>query len=382
MSEVSFEEPAPKSPRSRFAFLLRPWFLIVVTILVILVAIPLGYRTSRLAAIPPIEVIIDRDVEERIEIDPDRNAFTFYERAWKMAPPGLDEYAYSEDADALDAGGWDAVSPAAQKSLDLCEALLDEWKRGTELKLALRTLPADVNWHTQGDLLPFETLARAAVLKSARCQHDGQLDEAWQWLRALFRYSRHFGNPGLIQDRYAGIEFHHSASLQLLAWAAHSEVTAGQLATALAELCDIYRNTVANSTCLRIEYVSNVNTLSNPELVKEMCDWTPVARDLPAQLRGTWLFVNAEPEVALILQRHLFANYLSQCDQPLWKRTSATGTSADLFLPSGTEAPPLIDPRMLDTLLTRSTIAEQFCADYYLIPESDHEQVRQLALEL
>jgi hypothetical protein len=94
MSEVSFEEPAPESPRSRFAFLLRPWFLIVVTFLVVLVAIPLGYRTSRLAAIPSIEEIIDREVEGRIEIDPDRNAFTFYERVWKMAPPGLDAIAF------------------------------------------------------------------------------------------------------------------------------------------------------------------------------------------------------------------------------------------------------------------------------------------------
>jgi hypothetical protein len=379
MSEPSTADASLDRPRSRFAFLLRPWFLIVVTFLAILVAIPLGYRTSRLSAIPPIEEIVDRETEGRIEIKPDENAFSFYERAWKMAPAGRNEFGPAMRE--LEAGGWDAVPPKTRRSLDRCDGMLDEWKRGTELKLAVRGLPADVDWNTQGNHYKIGTHAWAAVLRSARCQHEGRLDEAWQWLHALFRFSRHLGNPGLIADRYLAIELHALACQRLVVWAAHSEVTAEQLATALRELRALYRNTVANSICLRMEYVSNVNSLLKPELVEELFVQLLIPEDVPTQLHGAWIFVNAEPQVASILLRHVFANYLSQCDLPRWERTSA-GTSAALFLPTGTETPPLIDPRTLDALLKRSPVAEMFGSDFSLIEESDDEQALQSALEL
>ena len=381
MSEHGRTDIDPDRPRSRFAFLLRPWFLIVVTILLILVAIPLTYRSTRLSAIPPIEEIVDLQTEGRVTIEPAENAFTFYERAWKLTPSGLDVEVLYEALGAFDTGGWETVSLEARNSLDQCEPKLAEWRRGTELKLAARDLPADMDWYNQGDLSDSETVTSVALLMAARCQHDGRLDEAWQWLRAVFRFSRHLGNPGPSGDRYAGTSIHASACQRLVAWAADSRVTTEQLTTALTEVRDIYRNTVANSTCLRLEYVINVNSLSNPELLKELCSWLPVAENLPTSLHGVWLFVNAEPQVGLLLQRHLISNYLSQCDLPRWERTPA-GTSAELFLPTGKEVPPLIDPRTLDDLLSRSPIGSMFGADFYLIENSDNEQALQSALEL
>jgi hypothetical protein len=92
--------------------------------------------------------------------------------------------------------------------------------------------------------------------------------------------------------------------------------------------------------------------------------------------------VNAEPEVALILQRHLFANHLSQCDLPRWERKVA-GTGHDLFLPTGKEKPPLMAVRTLDKALMRSPLVRNVILRFSdLVEVTDREQARQVAIEL
>ena len=98
-------------PRSWLMFFLRPVVLGPVTLFLLIIVAGLAYRSSRFSGIPPIDEIVNRETEGRIEIEPDENAFTFYERAFRLIPATLDEKAIGEAVDALDAGDveWDAV---------------------------------------------------------------------------------------------------------------------------------------------------------------------------------------------------------------------------------------------------------------------------------
>ena len=97
-------------------FVLRPAILIPTTLAVLFAGAALAYRSSRLAGIPPIDEIVDRETEGRIDIESDQNAFTCYERAFDLIPATLDEKAIRKAVDALGTGEveWDTVSPAAK----------------------------------------------------------------------------------------------------------------------------------------------------------------------------------------------------------------------------------------------------------------------------
>jgi hypothetical protein len=371
---------ATLKPRSRFAFLLRPWFLVALTICTVLVAIPLGYRSSRLIAVPPIAEIVDRETEGRIDIEPEQNAFTFYKRAWKLIPSGFDSEVVDEAVDLLETEGWDKVSPEARNALDQCEETLAEWKRGTDLERGLRVQVADLDWMNSMDSTSAEILYRLARLSSAQALHEGRSEEAWQWLRAVLRFSRHLGNPGFAYDRFLGVSYHAKAGESIAKWAAHDDVSAEQLEAALIEVRDIDRLTVSNSQGLKSSYLVTMRVLSTG-------DWLDVSRshsvasDLPDQLLGPYFFVTAEPEVSRMLLRHCYANLLSQCDRPRWERSLAASATG-LFQPTGTESPELLDPAMLVYLQQRSELANVLSPSVSFCDYFDSERSRQIALEL
>jgi len=125
-----------------FAFRLMISVPLAISLLIVLAA--LAYRSSRFANIPSIGEIVDRQTEGRISLEPEQNAFTFYERAFALIPETLDDRALGKAVEALDAGevGWPDVSPSAKSSLKTCEAILVEWRRGTRLGRGVRVQPA------------------------------------------------------------------------------------------------------------------------------------------------------------------------------------------------------------------------------------------------
>ena len=167
-------------PRSWLMFFLRPAVLVPVTLFLLIIVAGLAYRSSRLAGIPPIDEIVDRETEGRIDIEPDENAFTFYERAFGLIPATLDEEAIAEAVDAFGTGevGWDAVSPTAKKSLEMCEAVLTEWQLGTELERGVQIQPADLDIWDMIETQKSRTISRLALLQSAQCLHEGKPEGA------------------------------------------------------------------------------------------------------------------------------------------------------------------------------------------------------------
>jgi hypothetical protein len=371
---------ASSRPNSRFAFLRRLPFLITMTVLTIVVAVPLGYRSSRLAGVPPIDEIVDRETEGRIDIDPDQNAFTFYNRAWQLIPPGLDSEPVEKAVELLDTGDWEDVSPEAKRALDECEDLLAEWKRGSDLDRGVRVQPADLYWPDQLDSTSAQLVSQLAVLRSAKAMHEGRSEDAWQWLRAVFRFSRHVGNPGIGYDRFLGISLHEMACRHIVRWAVHEDVTAEQLETVRLEVRDIYRLTVSKSESLKTSYLVTMSILSSGEW-REYADHSAIAKGLPERLHDAYFFVIAEPELGRVLIRHGYANLLSQCDRPRWDR-SVAGPRLELFQPDGTENPALMDPAELTDLLRRSPLATVLLPSASFCEFGDSEQARQAALEL
>lgn len=193
--EVNKAESTLK-PRSRFAFLLRPWCLIPVTILTILVAAVLGYRSSRLVGIPPIAEVVDRETEGRFPIEPEQNAFTYYEQALNQMPVLPEKLDPGILCQVLRDKGWEQAASRAVKCLGKCQVSLDLWKRGTTFDHGVRIQPADRNAYDDVSPLMYSNFIRLVILQSTRCLQEGNPEEASSWLRALFRFSRHLGNPG------------------------------------------------------------------------------------------------------------------------------------------------------------------------------------------
>jgi hypothetical protein len=370
------EAEATLKPRSRFAFLLRRWFLIPVTILTILVAALVGYRSSRLVGIPPIDEVVDRETEGRFPIEPEENAFSIYggileelDSSSSLNPPDLGD-AY----DSLWSGGWVAAAPLAQVRLDEFEATMIEWKRGTDLARGVRVQPADMEPFDNLPIRDSRQIARLAILKSALCLHDGNPEESWLWLRALLRFSRHLGNPGLYIDRFVGATSHAMVSRQLIVWAAHADVTADHLTIALNELREIYGMTPANSLTWKTEYLHEMKILSLPE-------WVEAISDYSGPMLDGYLFLNDEPDLCRVLMRHVYANHLSQCDLPRWQRTMTA--DQQLFLTTGKETPPLMDASLLEKFLNRSPLAQNSRPNLrFDLNATDQERVRQTAMEL
>ncbi|MFT4554951.1 MAG: hypothetical protein ACI93T_001753 [Porticoccaceae bacterium] len=377
-------------PRSWLMFFLRPVVLGPVTLFLLIIVAGLAYRSSRSAGIPLIDEIVDRETEGRIDIEPDENAFTFYERAFGLIPATLDEEAIAEAVDALGAGEveWDAVSPAAKKSLEMCEAVLAEWQLGTELERGVQIQPADLQIWDLIEVQKSRTIICLALLKSAQCLDEDQSEEAWQWLRALFRFSRHIGNSGRFISRMVGDSCHAMLSKQFIGWASHKSVTTEHLQTAFIELQVINALTASCSVNVKAEYFSYMNLLSSPETVHEYflgehSFWGDPDWNVPEPLVGSHLFLNAEPQLSQLLLRHLFANHLSQCDLPRRERNVAGTSRIPLFLPTGKETPPLMNVSTLNDAMMRSMMAQHFIpSSIQILKMIDRGQARQAAYEL
>ena len=362
---------------------LRPAVTIPVTLLVIILAGMLTYRASLFRGIPPIDDVVDRENEGRIEIKGAENAFTYYERAWKQLPETLDDKALGDAVDALEAGGnWSDVTPAAKAELASSELLLEEWKRGTECERGVRVQSADAEpWDLIG-VAESRTIARLTVLKSALLIHEGDTAKAWEWLRAFFRFSRHLGNPGPWIERSVGVSIHAMCRKSIVHWAADDVVTASQIENAIRELRVIYRLTARNSVVLKHEYLVCEKWLSQQEFAEKYCRGVGIVPEKLESVSGIYLFLNAEPQLAELLLRHVYANCLSQCDLPRRKRVFA-GTRYPLFKPTGSETPSLMNVNALGDALARSKLAQSLGPKIYgLLDMTDRERACQTALEL
>jgi hypothetical protein len=369
---------APKPPL--LLRLLRPAIAIPVLIVTSIATAPIIYRSSQFYGIPPIDPIVNPEVDGRVILSDDENAFTYYKRAVSILPPVPVSINIGVGIKAIESGqGWDAIPQSLRDYLELCQPALAEWKLGTDLDDAHYLDVADFSYST---LLPLthelHTFSRLATLQVLRSLHQGKTDEAWVWLRASFRSSRHPGLHGVAIERLVGMGLHARAARSIVYWAGHSEVTSEQLQHALDEVRESDRLTPKMSTTLKAEAILASNVFDNDRDTRLLVQ----NRRISTGLLPAYLFVKGDPQLSRELMRHVFANYLSQCDKSPCNREKAARLFG-LYRPTGKESPPLMDPDKLHEAVKNSVLAFHLVPSFsQLVSVIDVERSRQDALEL
>ena len=368
--------------RSAWAYLCRPVVIIPTVIITLLFAIPIVYRSTRLSGIPPIEEIVNREDRE-FELDEAENAFSFYRSASAMLPP-ITQKTMIDSSIGLETlkfqRGWESVPEEVRDYVKQSEPALAEWRLGTELDDGVQI---DVSTANVLTMLPstqyLREFSRLAILQTVRCLDEGKPDEAWQWLRAALRSSRHSGRHGFHIDRLVGIAIHNMAAQAIAVWATHESVPLADVEKALSEVREIYKLTARASATIKVKYAASLNTiLGGRKVLDELIEYRA-----PEQLVGGYLFVNAEPQLSLVLMRHVFANVLSQCDLPPWERAAQRYSRLALYRPTGKESPPLMDPDRLGKAVWDSVIARELDPGILqVLDKIDNERTRQFALEV
>jgi hypothetical protein len=369
---------APKPPL--LLRLLRPVIAIPALIVTLIAVAPIIYRSSQFSGIPPIGPIVDPEVDGRVTLSDNENAFTFYKRAVSLLPTASGAIDIRSGIGAIDPDQqWDDVPEDVRDHLDRCQAALTEWKLGTDLDDAHYLDVADFSYSTQLPLTQdLRTFSRLATLQVLRSLDQGKTDEAWVWLRASFRSSRHAGLHGVAIERLVGTALHAGSARSIVYWARRPEVTSEQLQRALKEIREIDRLTPKASVTLKAEAIVASNVLDNSRDT-----WMLVQnRRISTGLLPAYLFVKGDPELSRELVRHVFANYLSQCDKSPCDREKAARRFG-LYRPTGKESPPLMDPDKLHEAVMKSVLAFHLVPSFsQLVSVFDIERSRQDALEL
>ena len=373
-------DPDAKS-QSALAFLCRPVVLIPTVIITLLIATPIVYRSTRFSGIPPIEEIVDREAES-FHIAEAENSFTFYRSASLMLPPiplnsGVDSSIGLETLKFQ--RGWESVPEDVRVYLTKSNRALAQWRLGTELDDGVYIDVSTANWMTELSVVrDLQIFSQLAILHAVRCLDEGKPNEAWQWLKAILRSSRHSGKHGFLVERLTGLTLHETAAQAIAVWATHESASLKDVETALVEVRDIFKLTSPASEIIKVEYVTSVNTiLAGREVLDKL-----VKYQAPNQLVGGYMFVNGEPQLSLAVMRHAVANFLSQCDLPPWERGTAE-PRLGLYRPMGVETPPLMDPDRLADGVRNSVIARDLMPNFSAcILVVDEEQTRQNALEV
>ncbi len=262
------------------------------------------------------------DVEAFCRPIPDEtNAFVLYKQATALLPKGPDEPATYD---------WKTASPAQKAWLERSRPALAIWRKGTERPDALYVNPATMTFELKLDVAQaLRNFGRLALVEGSRLEEAGDFQGALDLYLALLRCSRHSGTRGTMIERLIGISMHGWVSTRLIRWAADPKVDAKLLRRALDASLAAGDATAPNSDGLKVEYLSLIHSINDPELMIRLHDVNAVTPGTSGQsgpvlaserLRTSLLRVRRrtinEPERSRRVLRMIFANWLAYCDLP------------------------------------------------------------------
>lgn len=279
------------------------WRIVFPLFIATLIAAPFIYRASCLWGIPDIGHPFD--VEEFASYAPadEDNAFTYYRTTEGI----FDESAgvVSEDLHLVHELETDLQSGQValpyqdnwNKWLKNNQEALEIWKEGTECKEALA-------FDSKAILLPYQMLPAVGQTRAVTCLvlakakmlvEHGQFDEAWEWYKALFRFSRHQGHRSIEIDRFIGMATHSRCTSAIVNhWANRADISEQQLATAINDLTAAFMQTADSLDTLKANYWRWFNLLDTGN---------PAVQSLlePSWQAAVELWLNNEPEHTLRL---------------------------------------------------------------------------------
>jgi hypothetical protein len=318
---TSHPETAIGSPRDRPASRTRRRLVLVAFVAIALVGSLALWRSTSLHGLP--------DIPDPLagRLDPDRplpdslNAFTFYRRAYERhvdLATGSRAEVFTDPTQ---------ITPGLKAYLAANAEALDLWFRGTELDRAAYIVDPS---REKGDILldipaRLRKFGRLANLKAFLLQGEGKHAEAWKWLRANLRASRHAAMSGFMVERSIGNQIYLLASNQAFRWSDDPKVGVALLRQALADVEELNALPAPSDRTARYEAVVALNTLDDPAARGAILDGEGPRQDLwrrrikPGLDAAHAALIN-EPERSRRVIKLILANWLMVSDLPAAER--------------------------------------------------------------
>jgi hypothetical protein len=268
---------------------------------------------------------------------------------------------------------WSEAGPDVRAFLDQKRSVLEIWRQGSERPDALYHQPGAGAVDT---LLPvsqdMRLVALLAGLEGSRLEDDGAMGRAWEWYRAMLRFSRHVGRHGCLIERHIGAAVHEVATGRILRWAADPRVDAGQLRRALDETLAADALTAPLSDALKFEYLIYLRDLDE---LRVMVDFKEVPlpggkgglmegltsqMGIRAPVQRALLRASNDVERSRRAMRLLFANWLAQVDRPAAQRAGVAVREPVLIYATDPTAPSVanaVSPEFLAKALNHNALS-------------------------
>lgn len=288
----------------------RTWWLrpVVTLPLVLLLLSPFLIRAWHLANVPDIADPFDVEAFLSETVDDKDNAFVDYHAAQALVVPN--SHLTFEERNEID-DGWEQTSPPVRAWLDANLPALERWRIGTE-----KTDAVDGNLRSDTGISlpnsgPARDIAELAWLQGECMQSEGRMVEAWNWYRAVHRFSRHVAQRKDCIGRTLGCSLHGQTAKRIVHWASDPRTNIDDLQLALRQLESDFRLTRPFSELLKVTYV---------DLPKYFALWDE-SRCLiccPANWRDDPFvrFCRAQPKVTIRWEKMVIENWLCGWEQP------------------------------------------------------------------
>ena len=347
-----------------------PWSVWGLVVVVMLALVPFVVRAVFLSTVPAMAEPFDVAAFVGDEIPPAENAFTDYRQAHQMRQrllQGLQQRSAVEPKthDEFRKGGWAVVDESMRSWLEEHRAALAVWRRGTEKQRALDDSPIHMTFASP--LVVIQQLRHFGLLAwvdQMRCLHEGDVDEAWQLARAVYRSGGHASWRGPMTQELIGSTLHSLGSETMQRWAEHPAVTADQLSTALAQVQADFALYESESNMLKAEYLVLRNSLATR-------DWARVTgpvlggplddKLMPASVARGFLWMVGEPELTVRISRQIVANQIREVDKPLPERRQLVGSRFAMLFdtdPTVKRVPEELDAYQIDRGVRTSILAK------------------------
>jgi hypothetical protein len=311
-NERSEREAVRRPPLSKRKLVRRLFVLVLVLVS------PFAYRIALAWRVPDVVEPFDLKTVLEVNVPDSENAFIEYREAAAKFVEFPSTGENRNDEQIAEESGWEQATSDVKNWLAANRPAMEIWRAGTSRPNAqyLRATdhrietPLPVNNH----LMVF---TRLAWLESLRLRAEGNVAEAWDWLLASFRGSRHCGSHGSLVERSVGHATHWMTCRAMIQWAQDEQVDDALLRRAIDELRAVQPIGPSLADCFKIDYLQTQAALKSPDLAELVRGANQSAFSSKAVL-----FANGEPNVSERAMRHVYANWLSQADKPRDQRAS------------------------------------------------------------
>lgn len=290
---------------------LHPKVALTLLLFVLLLLSPFLMRASRLSRVPAIEDPFDVEAFLSETVDDKDNAFLDYNAAEALLVPATFSRVEWDEVDSA----WEKTSPPVRAWVTANRPALDRWRTGTEKEHSIdNDLRRLDHFDSSPDVGRARDIARLACLQGEREQSEGQMAEAWQWYRALMRFSRHVGERTGAVGRIVGVFIHAETAKRIALWAGDPRTSAEELQMALNHLTGDFHLTRPFSEILKVEFCGIL------KLERLNDQWKLRSPFLPTS--PSWsdsrfvMYCLGEPELTFRLHKLVIENWLSGSDVP------------------------------------------------------------------